>query len=317
MAEVYRRTESDFESADASALLELAWPAPALRYTPEGLLWQSNFPEAGPWVSLRDESIYAFGGATRRRVLLPNGDRLNVPLLSFIAVAPERRGQGHARHVYRELLQGLEGPILTFALAASAGADLIERVYPEAGYCLHPLASCAIYARMTGKAQNPPGWTLETLGQTPPSQAWPGVLVSDPSREEWEHWHLDPRPHAGFLASGSCADGERHEVWFWLVEQQVRTGQGIRSQWIVETWGGSASPEAHQAAWQTLVCSLSAGNAALPPIPVLQANNLTALSPDLLRLGGWRQIGSPFQSWIATRGPQDFTGIQASNLPVL
>lgn len=309
---------ADDNWCDAAAqLLEAAWPVPALRYTAAGLNWQRGFPGAGPWVCLGETELIALGGATRRRARIGSGELRDLAIVSFVAVAGSRRGQGYGRNVYKKLLEELQDPVLTFSLAGSAGADLIEKAYPAAGYHLHSLADCGIYVRMTAKAVPPAGWKVEPLRHRPQSEAWGGVLVSDPPLQEWEHWALDPRPHAGWVASGPGTSGVEATIWCWLVEQQVRTLHGLRGQWVVESWGGTADIEAQAKGWEMLVWAAAQGGEDHPPIPLLQANNLSAIAPTHLRERGWRQTSTPFRSWLAWRDWPGAESFRASTLPLI
>lgn len=307
----------DCWSAEAAQLLEEAWPVPALRYTAAGLDWQRGFPDAGPWVRLGEKELIAMGGATRRRARIGNGRKLDLAIVSFVAVAGNFRGQGYSRRVYEKLLKELQDPVLTFALTGSVGADVIEKAYPEAGYRLHALSDCGIYARMTAKAAPVAGWKVQPLQNHPESEDWAGVLVAEPSVQEWEHWGLDPRPHAGLVASGPSSTGGEATIWFWLVEQEVRTLQGLRGQWVVESWGGSADAEAQAAGWEMLAWAAGQGGEKHPPIPLLQANNLSAIAPAELRRRGWRQTSTPFRSWLAWRDWPNADLFHSSTLALL
>ena len=85
---LFKLVHGDAFVGSASTLLEEAWDPPAIRYSPEYLEWQLNFPDSSALpaaAAFGDGELVGFAAASPRRVR-SSSERLNVALVSFVAV---------------------------------------------------------------------------------------------------------------------------------------------------------------------------------------------------------------------------------------
>src|ERR1035437_6426771 len=134
---------------DASAILEQAWEPPVLHYSPAYLSWQLSFPSA-----VEMPAVAAFDGGD------PIG--FDAAIVSFVAVRPAWRGQGVAAGLYRTLLEVLADraiPVVTYAIAESAGHRALLRSYREAGFQIRPMGPYTSYAFAGRQEEAGSQWT--------------------------------------------------------------------------------------------------------------------------------------------------------------
>lgn len=122
----------------AAALIERAYPPGSARMDQDFLAWalSGRDPGARPLAAFLEDRGFA---AAIPVSLAFGSSTVSAHVITAVAVAPDTRGTGIGASLYATLLQGLvdatgDPVVLTFAQASSAGARLIERCYPEAGW---------------------------------------------------------------------------------------------------------------------------------------------------------------------------------------
>lgn len=290
MPEQLEAIYGEVSNREAAELLNRAWPRPAMEYSEAYIDWQMNFPGAGRIMGIRSGgALVAMGADTPRRMSLGT-EVLQVRIVSFIAVDPAWRGQGLAEEVYRGLLEGIQEPVLTFAMEASAGQRLIEKMYPKMGFQLQRVASCPVMGKLPQGAQSE--WEVKEreLGLWVEAGA-KDVLMAAPNEVEQEHWMRDPRRcclmrlknrRTGEEAAAAVAvsrvlqaSGEVTEsvtVEWVAAEHGALEGLGALADWAAHWYGKPGA---------------------------VKAANLSCWSREELRLQGWRQISGGFSVWVA------------------
>jgi GNAT superfamily N-acetyltransferase len=294
-------------SRAAAQLLMNAWPRPVLEYTEAGLRWQMEFPGRGRMAGIWHQGqLIALGADTPRRVRWANQEQ-SLRILSFVAVEPQWRGRGLAAAIYRGLLAGLDSPVLTFALRDSAGARLIENLYPEMGFHLTKLEPCVVLGQLPRRWDE--AWQvteIEAEQWRPASAA--DVLAMAPDQKEREHWARDPRQGC-FVQARHQTSGE--SVFAWVVISRVLQASGEVSQAVslecVTGGPGGTGALGAIAAWAN---RWQGGEG------VVRAANLSCWDLQELRQLGWRQISTPFDSWLATPPGKTPAAPRASLAPV-
>lgn len=175
-------------------LLALAYPAGSLRMDRQYLEWALGDEPDSRGTALGvvggpPDAPVGFAGACPAR-LQTDGWSGSAHIVSFVAVAPEVQGQHLARRMYERLLGELareyDALVLTFARAGTAGAHLIETVYPALGWhgtALEPMLSWGIPRRRIAALRGD-----SSLGCANPT----GLrLAADPSTALWIE--SDPR----------------------------------------------------------------------------------------------------------------------------
>jgi len=130
-------------TAEAADLIRAAYPAGSIVMDREYLDWVlapredlARDPVAA--LATDEDELVGFAAAAPVALALDHSHH-PADIVSFVAVAPTHRGAGLARALYACLLEELRARrttplVLTFAQAGTAGAALIERCYPEAGW---------------------------------------------------------------------------------------------------------------------------------------------------------------------------------------
>lgn len=266
--------------------------------------WQTTFPGAGRIMGIRRGGVLvAMGADTPRRMSLGK-EVLQVRVVSFIAVDPAWRGQGLAELVYRGLLEGIKEPVLTFAIEASPGQRLIEKMYPEMGFQLQRLAASPVMGKLPQGKQSE--WEVEVRERGPWVEAGAkDVLMPAPNEVEQAHWIRDPRRcclvriknrRSGEEAAAAVAvsrvlqaSGEVSEsaTLEWLAaERGALEGLGALADWAANWYGKPG---------------------------VVKAANLSCWSREELRQQGWRQISGGFSVWVAAPKGSGLPAISATS----
>jgi GNAT superfamily N-acetyltransferase len=321
MALIYELVDGPASAAPASGILSEAWAPPAICYTADYLKWQLGFP--GP-SSLRAVVAFdgnepaGFAGASWRRMRCGQAVS-DVALVSFVAVRPYCRGRGIAAGLYRRLLSFIReigAPVITFAIAGSAGEAILLRSYAEAGFRVRSLGAYPKYACLAGNEIPPtnegveltvrPDDLLEALPDAVSNcDADTGILWSDPAPDQIRHYLRDPRPRI-LLTSKSAESGRLQAAW--SVRMDVRTPAGedtvtaIDTVWLPRTGHAAALRNfaSKASAWDTRSTS------------VISLPSLYGYDGSDLRRIGIRQTGVPFHGYYCEPGapclPDTFRG---------
>jgi GNAT superfamily N-acetyltransferase len=135
----------------ASAVLQAAWLAPSLDYTPEHLRWQLTFPGPPAPVAVTawdNDRLVGFGAATPRRARI-SGWEGAVYVKSFMSVAPSHRGRGIGARVRVRLLEALKAsgaPVVRFGEVESGFVERLNADYASAGLLLRCIGKCPVFA---------------------------------------------------------------------------------------------------------------------------------------------------------------------------
>jgi GNAT superfamily N-acetyltransferase len=302
------------QAASASALLNEAWPAPALHYTREYLEWQAGFP--APWplpaAAAFDGAVLAgFAAATARRVR-HGPAAVHVAVVSFVAVKPDYRNRGVAATLYNALLEALKllkTPILTFAVPGSAGERTLLKAYPRAGFSIQPFGSYA--GAMAIQAGAPPAsdWRAsfaqdasmvpslldQVIEHCAREQS---ILWSAPDDAQMAHYRTDPRARKVILLEhrerGPLGAG-------FLVESTTKTPQGIQAVPTLE----SILLRKEDAGALPLLLHTATAAAGGARNTVISVPNLLALE-NVPASGGAkiRRVGAGFHGYLCSREPR-------------
>lgn len=270
----------------AAALIERAYPAGSIVMDRDYLDWVLA-PRADlglePVAAIVHEGpdLVGFAAAAPMQVAL-GGAHWPGHIVSFVAVAPSHRGGGLARRLYASLLgelrtQAVGGVVVTFAQSGTAGAALIERCYPEAGWVGTELAPSTPRGILRRRIGRPPG-PGEVDGQ-----AFQAVLADDSvTRDRMGH---DPRLVAR-TASGARV----------LATRTIGGGDaqiGLVDSLPVRLTGA------------VLAEALAVATAELPPdIEQVMVPSLPDDADPLAAAVGLRRVpGTTWRSWIWSREP--------------
>jgi GNAT superfamily N-acetyltransferase len=327
MALTYELVDGPASAAVAAGVLGEAWAPPALCYTADYLKWQFGFPGPCPLravVAFDGNEPAGFAGASWRRMRCGQAVS-DVALVSFVAVRPFCRGRGIAAGLYRHLLRSIREvgvPVITFAIAGSAGEAILLRSYAEAGFRIRPLGVYPKYACLARNDVPPKGEGVDlTVRPDDLMQVLPdavshcasdtGILWSDPGPEQILHYLQDPRPRV-FLTSSGAKSGLLQAAW--CVRLDIRASLGgdgndrndtvtaIDSVWLPRNQDVAAlrSFALAASAWDTR----SPSTISLPSLFGYEGN-------DLRRMG-IRQTGVPFHGYYCESGipalPDTFQG---------
>jgi GNAT superfamily N-acetyltransferase len=292
---------------EAAAILNEAWPPPALAYTPAGLSWQFSFPGREPplgVMAFADKEPVGFAATTPRRVRLET-EAHDVHVVSFVSVRPNWQSCGLGARLYAELLSVLREKAIeavTFAFEGSPGERSIARAYPAAGLHLRPLARHHVYAyRHRGAGPDGLVTTMEPLAEgvrvladLAASGPASSVLWSSPDPEEAQQHERDPRPHALLLVrspEGEVRGGAT------AVRNEIVTHQGREQVAALETVF-LRGPEPN------VLRALLEGGATLwrnsEPATVT-TSSLSALASGLVQAVGLRRLPATFRAFVAAR----------------
>lgn len=300
----------------ASRILEEAWKPPALCYPPEYLRWQLSFP--GPFsppaaIASEGNQAIGFAAATERRVLCGAG-RLDVVIVSFVAVRPGWQNRGVAAGLYRCLLGALKqagARVVTYAAAGSSAERALLRAYADAGFQILPLGSYPVYSFLARGEAASSEWQASIGAPAPimPSGEGDSILWSDPSPEQLAHYTEDPRPRR-FIALTS-GNGKTAAA-AWAVRAGFRVpNRGVDTVTTVESVCLSRQCAAGLPA--LLRCAASAWEGASP---IVNAPSLYGFDTAELRRLGIRQTGAPFNGYFCSAGELP-AGIRGTSLEVI
>ena len=321
MAIKFRLVDGAGFAVEASALLSAAWPEPALRYAPEYLAWQLSFPgpSAAPSVAaFCDSKPVGFAGTTNRRVRY-RSSLIDASLVSFVAVHPDYRNQGIASGLYRTLLPAIAKPVLTFAQIGTGGQRALEKAYQDAGFALEPLGTYPVYGCVAKPGASTEGWAAvdpadrsAVLCSVAAACATEnGLIWSDPSSEQLEHYGRDPRQRTLLANSGVGGAAWAVEVEYGArgVVDRVTT---IECVWMPRDRPGEL-PSLAAAAAQ----ACPQADASRPR--VVHAPSLFGFDAPVVRPFGFRQVATHFQGYTASvsSAGNPFAGAAGVNLEVV
>jgi hypothetical protein len=247
---------------------------------------------------------------------------MDIAVVSFVAVRPAWRGRGIAAGLYRRLLGFIKEigvPVITFAIAGSAGEVILLRAYAEAGFRVRSLGAYLKYAGLARKEAAPgteePEAETEKTGTPLAQGAWTealqdvvavcaadtGILWSDPAPGQIRHYQQDPRPR--ILLTSPDNSGAA-----WCVRLDIHTSAGpgavtsIDAVWVPRTGDVTA-----------LQTFLSKATLWQPHSPaVISLPSLYGFEAGDLRRIGIRQTGAPFHGYYCESGaaslPDTFHG---------
>ncbi len=299
----------------AAQILNDAWPAPALHYTPEYVRWQLTFPGNPAPVALAaydDSEAIGFIASTPRRMRLgPTAQE--VAVVSFVAVLADRQRRGIAAALYARLLSQLQtsGPLLTFAVPDSSGERALLRAYSHGGYTVSQLGSYPTFSyldRSTGNDLPQQRASSQYSELNPVIQACArdgSILWSDPSAEQFAHYLADPRSRRLLVVCRASETGAA-----WALQMAVRTARSVQTVTALETLyvpggdGGSLPQLLHSAA--------GLYNARQPARLVNVPN---AFGLDARRFG-LRQTGVGFRAYLCTLRAHPFQTAAGTNLEI-
>lgn len=306
----------------ASGILQDAWPAPALRYTPAYLRWQMSFPSiAGmPAVAaFAGAEPVGFAAASARRLRQGNRE-LEAAIVSFVGVRPEWQRQGIAAGLYRTLLDALARagtPVVTFASTATAGERALLRAYTEAGFRIDAMGTYSNYGYM-GKASGVQSdWRcycsndariLESLAAQLESDG--AVLWSWPKGAQLEHYFADPRPRK-LIVMEHGSSGVRGAGF--AVQSEFRTAQGVTVITTVESvWLSGAATAGVQSLLQAAAQAWDTRGARLLTCP-----NLSGVEDAALAAMRARKTGGRFSGYFCSAGAKQWPAFERTNLEIV
>lgn len=280
----------------AAAVLTRAWPPPALRYTADYLRWQFTFPGDG---AIRPVAVaasgqggfLAFAGATPRRIRL-GPETLWAQLVSFVAVDPDRQGQGLASRLYDVLLaqvaaQGA-GAVVTFAVDASAGLAALRSAYRRHGWAetdLGPIDALGVVLPGGGKGLRE--------GEGNPSAVAPAgqVLVDNaPDAATLAHYFRDPRG-AQWIDLGQAPDGARRGAVITAAERT--SARGIEPFGCVTNLFGGPWSDAEAKQLAAEVGRRAPAGATVATIP-----NPATIGPEVARAARMRTLPGRYRGFL-------------------
>ena len=309
-------------ATSASAILEDAWTAPGIRYTPEYVRWQLAFPALGPLPSIAafdGSAPVGFAGITSRRLRHGNR-RWHAGILSFVAVRPGWRNRGVAAGLYRELLAAVRnsGADILTGIPSSGGDRTLRRAYPEAGFAMRELGTYVNYGFLARGAAPPSEWTAEVAPDLRPLAGIidrcarnTGMIWSDPDEAQWRHYFADPRPRQAVL----IYRGEETAGAAWVVRGELRSPSGsARVTTVDNLW----MPQPDPAALPALLL-FAAGLWSEPDgkPAIVSAPNLAGFETTAFRAMGLRETGGRFYGYICTPGSECAPGAVASNMEIV
>ncbi len=145
----------------AAALIAAAFPVPSLEMTGDYLTWLlgaewTGSPRALAATAFDRDVLVGFAAAVPRPLEFAGTPEWGY-VVSFVAVHPDFRGAGLSRELYRALLEPIAAakvPVLTFAVAESAGAHAITVAYPRAGFVGTELAPLSAWGALRGRGRD-------------------------------------------------------------------------------------------------------------------------------------------------------------------
>jgi GNAT superfamily N-acetyltransferase len=281
----------------ASSILEEAWPAPHLRYSPEYLRWQFTFPGRAPRgiAAFDGDEAVGFVAMTPRRLRF-RGLVADSYIYSFGAVRPAWRGRRLAVDLYASLLEDvapLDLPVLGFVLPDSPGYRTDVLAARAAGGVLPRLGTYPTFGYRAGRTERPLG--LEVAVESEPARVLGVMAACDDHETVWAHpdagalahYATDPRPRT--LVSVRREDG-RVLALAWVVTFEVVTPDGGERVNAVDSLFLPTEPTA-----DTLVALFEfAARRPSSREGMLVAPNLSTVAAPVLAAAGARRIASGF-----------------------
>ena len=291
-------------ATSASAILEEAWNPPVIRYSPEYLRWQLQFPASAALpaaAAFDDGEPVGFAAASARRVRW-GSEHTDVALVSFVAVRRSWRNRGIAAGLYRTLTSALSDrglPVITFASPSSTGERTLLRSYQDAQFSVQPLGGYSNYARVARDATNDSEY--EATITTDLTLLRPilddcsrdlTVLWSDPNDAQVEHYAADPRGRRLVLVGNSTA-GLVGAAWVIRMEYRTVTGMSVLTT-LDCVWMRKDHARALLAIFR---CAAASGPDEQDGSGIVGAPNLSIFDPAVLRTMGVRQTGAQFRGY--------------------
>lgn len=305
---------------EAAALLRAAWTPPCVHYSAEYLAWQLSFPGPEPLAFGAvevDGSLSGFAAATPRRLRLEETTDYAY-LVSFMAVHPERRGEGLAARLYPALLAEIAQtgrPVISFAAEGTAGERALRQAYPAAGWELSALGPCTVHGGLPRPSSSDlvidPSPTLESVAELVEACVAPGVLWNAPDAAAVAHYAVGPARQVVPLATG---DGAPVAVGIVAAAEFV-TSDGISCAPVVEAF---FCPKPQRVAEALSALVKQAAMQAPGGGPVL-FHNLQGADSAQIRAAGLRRVASPFQAFLAapTSNNHPFSKAAATSLEIV
>ena len=301
---VFRLVDGAAFAARASDILEEAWDPPVICYSPEYLDWQLRFPASDALpaaVAFDDGEPVGFAAASARRMRW-GSDRINVALVSFVAVRKSWRNQGIASGLYRMLTSAVSDlglPVITFAIPSSTGERTLLRSYQEARFSIHHLGDYANYARMVRDPATESDYEAVVTNDlfllrpiVDVCSLDPTVLWSDPTDAQVEHYAADPRGRKFVVVRHST---QRLVAAASVIRMEHRTVSGSSVLMVLDcVW----MRKDHARALPVLCrCAAEISPNEQNGPEIIGAPNLSIFDPATLRTMGIRQTGAKFHGY--------------------
>ena len=309
---VFKLVDGAAFAATASAILEEAWDPPVIRYSPEYLHWQLRFPASNALpaaVAFEHGEPVGFAAASARRMRW-GSERINVALVSFVAVRRNWRNQGIAAGLYRRLTSSISDlglPVISFATPSSAGERTLLRSYQDAHFSIHQLGDYANYARMARDTVAESDYeavvTSDLFLLRPIVDACsrdPTVLWSDPTDAQLEHYAADPRGRKFVVVRHSTG---RIVGAASVIRMEHRTVTGSSVLIVLDcVWMRGDHSRALPALCR---CAAEISPKAQNGCEIIGAPNLSIFDPATLRTMGIRQTGAKFHGYYCAPFPSE------------
>ncbi len=286
-------------ASKAAALITAAFPVPSLEMTSAYLEWLlgtelSGSPPTRAAAAFDRDRLVGFAAAMPRPLALADTQEWGY-VVSFVAVHPDFRGIGLSHELYRTLLEPIASercPVLTFAVAESAGAQAIRSAYPRAGFVGTELEPLSAWGALRGRQRE----RVEPL-----QVAEAPTLVLHDSPDVGRHLDADPR------GSVALADGARATA-AWRT-----TAAGRQPTILLEMLPSSLEADAiNSAVGAAFTAFPEHGRQLSVPGIFRDAAGVAA------RAGLRRMPGVPYRSWIwATQSEHRFLSATRTLHPIL
>jgi hypothetical protein len=249
----------------------------------------------------------------------------DVALVSFVAVRPFCRRRGIAAGLYRHLLgfiRQIGVPVITFAIAGSAGETILLRSYADAGFRVRSLGAYPKYACLIRHDAPPSNEDMEfrvctgdPLGVLPDvvssCASDKGILWNDPAREQIQHYLQDPRPRVLLTAR---SPGSAAPQAAWSVRLDFRSAGGEDTVTAMDTvWLPRSGNTSELRKFASKAAVWNANPSSLISLP-----SLYGYEGNDLRRVGIRQTGMPFNGYYCDSGSPCLTGaFRGTNLEIV
>lgn len=308
-------------AASAAQVLQEAWKAPCMHYTPEYLRWQFTFPGAiSPLgvAAFEGKELAGFVGATVRRLCFQNSYS-ELHLVSFLGVLPAWRSQGIAvrlmEGIFRTLVDRNQA-FLWFVQTGGGGERCTLQASQEVGFDPRRLGPFPSYGFMRRPGTEPSTVrVVETADHAAllsvlPSCSGGQTLWNDPDARLLEHYLRDPRQRVMVVLED--AGGAKHGAAM-IVRSEVATSQGVSYVPLVDNL---FLPQPGADAL-TALCAYAAQRwPECGPSPMVSIPNAGGIDPALLRAAGMRQTAVGFTGLLQAADDHPFLAATDTNLEI-